>query len=277
MPIGGRIIGGGGGGGGGASSSWTVRKEFDFSGVSGANQHDFKTGSKDYDGVEYSAGDTANATLIKTVSGSGLELSPVTTTDIRWYTTGTMNAPRVAVQIQGGAKPLYAGLGATQAFAFQAIIEPATELAANYDEYGILLTNAATTYYCTSNRHYDSSAFSAGSPPIGNYLMRRVTGASPNPAAIAGAAESSAHKFFELVWYPGGTVIAASSADTNFVEPLSATTFQKFVTTNPGTTSTASSVAFRNSELWAMFYIANYGSSTAFKAVVKKFRLLTLE
>ena len=270
MPIGGRIEGGGGGGGG-ATSSWTVRKEIDFTAQAA---HNFDAGAVTRESVEFTAGNAANATLIEFVNGSGLELSPVTSTDLRWYTAGTINAPRVAMQVQGGSNPLFAGLSDTQPFAFQAIIEPATELAANYDEYGILLTNAATTYYCTSNRHYDSSAFSAGSPPIGNYLMRSVNGTR---GFVAGAAESSAHKFFELVWYPGGTVIAASSAAADFVEPLSATTFQKFVTTTAAEISAAASVPLRPSQIYAKFYIANYGSSTAFKAVVKKCRLLTLD
>ena len=269
MPIGGRISGGGGGTV--AGSSWTVRSEIDFAAQAA---HDFKTGAVTIGGVEYSAGNAAQATTIDIVNGSGLELAPSTSTDLRWYTAGTINAPRVAVAIQTGSNPMYSGLGITQPFAFQAIIEPGTELGANYDEWGILLTNTATTYYATSSRQFDSATFSAGSPTIGNYLLRSV---SASRGAVAGAAESSTHKFFELVYYPGGTVLASSSTDSDFVDPLSATTFQKFVTTSPGTTSTGSSVPFRSSDMYAAFYIANYGSSTAFKAVVKKCRLLTLD
>lgn len=72
-------------------------------------------------------------------------------------------------------------------------------------------------------------------------------------------------------------MFASTSADTDFVSPLTATTFQKFVTTDPETTSTGSSVPFNRSDMWVAFYIANYGSSTAFKAIVKKFRILTLD
>ena len=254
-----------------SASSWTERYTVDFSAQSA---HDFSSGSVALDGVEWTVGNDAQATAVEIVNGSGLELSPSTSTDLRWYTAGTINAPRVAATIQSGSNPLYSSLGITQAFAFQAIIEPGTELGANYDEWGILLTNAATTYYATSCRQFDSATFSGGSPTIGNYLLRSVNTAR---GAVVGSAEAATHKFFELVYYPGGTVVASSSAASDFVEPLSATTFQKFVTTSPGTTSTGSSVPFKNTDMYAAFYIANYGSSTAFKAVVKKCRILTLD
>jgi hypothetical protein len=251
-----------------------VRHEADFAAFSSYNFKTESTKNTTVDGVNWSAGNDAQATSLQFINGSGLELSPSTSADLRWYTAGTINAPRVAAHIQAGANPLYSAIGISQAFAFQAIIEVDTELGANYDEWGILLTNTEADYYATSSRQFDSATFSAGSPTVGDYLLRAVDGSR---AAVPGSAEAATHTFFELAYYPGGTVVASSSAASDFVEPLSATTFQKFVTTNAVITSTGSSVSWVNTDMLAAFYIANYGSSTAFKAVVKKCRILTLD
>ncbi len=268
-------------------SSWTVRHEADFTAFS---NHDFEligdpAAYQDIvvDGVKWYGRNTTDAASnkIKVISGTGIEISPDTGTNIQFYidsdsppTGGAINAPRVSARIQSDAQALYPSLPIDKAFAVQAIIEPGTQdIAANSDEWGMVLTNAASSTYVTASRQFNSSAFSSVSPTVGSYLKRAVAGSQ----GTVSAAQSSTHKFFELVYFPGGTVFASTSADTDFVSPLTATTFQKFVTTDPETTSTGSSVPFNRSDMWVAFYIANYGSSTAFKAIVKKFRILTLD
>ena len=96
---------------------------------------------------------------------------------------------------------------------------------------------------------------------------------------VNGSGEAAAHHFFELVWFPGGTVFASSSADTDFVEPLSATTFQKAYTTNTVITPTLSSLSWDADDLYLTIWIGNGQADApraAIEARVKKLRMLTL-
>jgi hypothetical protein len=228
-------------------------------------------------------------TGIQVINGSGLELAPLTSAVSEWFNMdddgsdpvigGTaVSAPRVWAKVKAGLDPLYSSTSYTQALAFQAIMEPVTELSANHNEYGLLLTNSSASYNVTSSRKFDSSVFSAVSPTIGPRMTRTVNGEVGGEVAVNGSGEAAIHTFFEIVFYPGGTFVVSSSAATDFVEPLAATTFQKIVTTNTVITETASSLDWDADDMYLTFWAANEQAATAaaMKVRVKKFRLLTL-
>lgn len=272
MPIGGNITGGGSGGGGGPSSSWTTQIETDFS---SASPHNFSAGNATVDGVTWGVDDYANSSGMEIVEGVGLQIA----------TDGTHNTqllvyprtpPRVWATI-AGAGGLYPSIGASQSFAVQAIIEPTVDLVGDYDEWGMLLSTASLdTRFAASLREYVSA--SGGVVP---YLFRLLdSGAPVTHALVAGTTEVSPHTFFEVVYLKGGGCVVSSSADSDFVDPLTATTFQEFVSplsrSQPGT-SLPGSVDFNVTDMRFQIYLANNNlSSNAFKLTCTKVRLLTL-
>ena len=252
--------------------TWTTRYEIDYKAQSA---YDFKdSGASTLGGVSHTVGDMAKATKCEIVAGKGLHFESDGGTATKWYNAAPITAPRVAMGVDVGANPLFAAASYTQALCFQAIITPeAPNLAVNYDEYGILLTNDAGGYYATTTRQYCSSCFASSG--IGPKMQRAVDGTI---GLVNGTLESSVQTFFELVFYPGGTVFATTTSDTDFIQPLTNPTFQKYITTNATITSTNGSIDWDKDDMYFAFYLANGGitSGTDFKFNVEKFRFLTL-
>tara|TARA_R110000824_G_scaffold33672_6_gene107813 strand:- start:210 stop:1073 length:864 start_codon:yes stop_codon:yes gene_type:complete len=258
-------------------TSWVQRYLIDWS---AEDTYSFQaSGAKTIDGVEWSVGSTDKAvatTGIQIVNGQGLNMAPLTSATSEWHDAGSgESAPRVAAQVKAGSNPLYSSTSYTQAYAFQAIIEPITELSANHNEYGLGLCKGNVTYDINSTRKFDSSVFSAVSPTIGPRMAMTINSSN---SGVNGSGEAAVHQFFELVWFPGGTVYASSSSATDFVEPLSATTFQKETTTNTVVTQTLSSLSWDADDMYAFVWIANEQAPTAaaIEIRIKKFRMLTL-
>lgn len=258
-------------------TSWTQRYLIDWS---AEDTYSFQaSGAKTIDSVEWGVSSTDKAvttTGIQIVNGQGLNMAPLTSATSEWHDAGSgESAPRVWAQVKAGSNPLYSSTSYTQAYAFQAIIEPITELSANHNEYGLGLTKGSPTYDVSSSRKFDSSVFSAVSPTIGPRMPITVNNAN---SIVNGSGETAVHQFFEVVWFPGGTVYASSSSATDFVEPLSATTFQKAVTTNTVITPTLSSLSWDADDMYAFVWIANEQAPTAaaIEIRIKKFRMLTL-
>ena len=275
MPIGGNITSGGGGSGGGPSSSWTEQYLVDWSAESA---HDWKANAAPFDiqGADWGAGSMAAASKCEIVPGQGLNIAPLVSVTSEWHDAAAgESAPRLYAQVKAGAGPIYSSASYTQAYAFQAIIEPITELSADHNEYGICLCKGNVTYDINSTRKFDSSVFSAVSPTIGPRMALTINSSN---SGVNGSGETAVHQFFELVWFPGGTVYASSSPATDFVEPLSATTFQKETTTNTVVTQTMSSLSWDADDMYLLFFIANEQAPTAapIEIRIKKFRMLTL-
>ncbi len=253
--------------------TWTTRYEIDY--TTHGDLHNFKSdGADTIDGINYGAGDMAKLTKCEIISGKGLHFEADGGTATKWYNASPITAPRVSMRVDGGTNPLYAAASYTQALCFQAIITPETpNLAVNYDEYGIILTNAAGDYYATTTRQYCSSCFASSG--IGPKMLRAVDGTI---GLVNGNLESSVQTFFELVFYPGGTVFATTTNDTDFIQPLTNPTFQKFITTNDNITSTDGGIDWDKDDMYIIFYLANGGITTGtdFKFNVEKFRFLTL-
>jgi len=258
-----------------STSSWTERYSIDWTDEPG---HNFSAGAyEDSFGTEWRVHQESNSDGVEIIAGSGLNLAPLTSGTSELYVpTGTppWTAPRVFAAIQLPSRdPMYSSMSIAQPFCCQAIIDPGgTDLLANGDEFGMFLCNNAGSYLVTTVRKYDSSAFSG----VGARMERFATESTSRGAIDAGSGESAVHTFFELVCFPGGTIYASSAVESDFVDPLSGTTFQKFITTNTVITSTGSSVAWENTDMYLGFFVANNGTSTAFDMFVKKTRLLTL-
>jgi len=258
-------------------AAWTTRYEIDWTEQS---SYDFKTsGSATIGGVDWEVGSMVNASAVGVINGQGLVFESDSSRPSQWYNVGggVLSAPRIGAKVDAGSGPIYGDTGLSQALCFQAIIEPLTELAGKYDEYGLVICSIADwqRYYAMVSRQFDSTTFSN----IGGYLLRSV---NDSEAYIASGTESAPHRFFEIVFYPGGMVVVSTSADTDFVEPLSATTFQEFITTNSTITSTEGGIAWDKDDMYFIFYTVNWknysGSPppTNFKFAVEKFRMLTL-
>jgi hypothetical protein len=265
VPIGGNITGGGGGG---DASSWTERYAVDFS-TQGA--HNFDTGSIVIDGVTWDVDNEPNSSMTEMTAGSGLQIATDGTHDTQLY-VAPRQPPRVWASIAGSGG-IYPSMGSSQSFAVQAIIEPTVELSADYDEWGIILSTASLdTSFAASLREYSSGAFSG----IGPYLFRLLDGGATQ-GAVAGTTEASPHTFFEVAYLKGGTCVASSSADSDFVDPLTATTFQAFISPNQAATSTASAVTFKVTDMRFQIYLTNnFTGTSSFRLTCTKFRLLTL-
>jgi hypothetical protein len=236
------------------------------------------SGTKAIQGVDWSLGDAAKAvatTGFQIVNGQGLNMAPLTSATSEWHLASPKTAPRLYCRLKVGSNALYSSTSYTQAYAFQAIIEPTVELSANHNEYGMCLTRYDTQYYVSITRKFDSSVFSAVSPTIGPRLTRAVATVE---GLINGGGEAAVNQFFEIVVFPGGTVYTSSSAATEFVEPLSATTFQKQLTTNTAITSDLDALSWDADDMYLMLYVMNEQSPTAsaMSARIKKFRMLTL-
>jgi len=250
------------------NASWTQRYAIDWR---AQDAYDFKTsGTSTIKGVSWSVGDMAKASKVEVVNGSGLLFESDGGTATQWYEAAPITAPRISASVQAGSDPVYGSATYTQALCLQAIINPLTDLGADTDEYGLVLMNAATAYYAVTARQYNAATFSGK----GSKLLRAV---NTTTADVPGAAEAAPHKFFEIVFFPGGTVYVSSSPDTDFVQPMSTTTFQKFITTNSVITSTGGATSWDKDDMYVLFYLANNGANASdFKFAVEKFRMLTL-
>ena len=262
------------GGDHGDDASWNEAYFIDWQ----AQSHSFLGGSSiTVDGVEWLVGDQDSATTLE-AGVNGLEIEPKTSINSGWEGYAPKNAPRVMASIQdltyvSGA--LLPSATYTQAICIQAIITSATDVTANNDGYGLVLQNGATTTHVTNVRQYDSSAW-PGAPNVG-YRMGNVATPGLTPETyITSAMTAAQHTFFEITYLPGGTVIATSSTDTDFVDPLSATEFQGFVATQNTATSTASSITFNKDDMYVAFMAYNMGSSTVFTPTCRQLRVLTL-
>ncbi len=265
-------------------NSWTQRYIADF--VSEATGTDFKTSGGNFtvNGAQWTTGDHGNSDLMKNTNGTGFQIQAKTSAASTWYNAAPLTAPRIYADVQSGSNPLYSGLGLTQTFAIQAIIDPTTDVGSDYEEYGLALFNTTAdqpSISVTAVRQHNAAAF-AGSD-VGPKLTRSVNFTSANSwggrSLVNGSNTSHpAYTFFEIVYSTGGAVTVNISAETDFVEPLSSTTFSAFVTTNSTITTTSSDVDFVRSAMRVGFYIANNNASskTAFKPTLKKLRLLTL-
>jgi len=252
----------------GPTSSWNEQYSVDFS---AEDAHNFNTGSVTIGGVTWGVDNESNSSMTEITASAGLQIATDGTHNTQLYAS-PRQPPRVWASI-GGAGGIYPSIGSSQSFAVQAIIEPTNELAGDYDEWGIILSTAnLDTSFAASIREYSSGAFGG----IGPYLFRLLDGAGTN-AAVAGTTESAPHTFFEVVYLTGGTCIASSSADADFVDPLTATTFQEFISPEQAATSTAGSVTFNVTDMRFQIYLCNNNTGTSsFKLTCTKFRLLTL-
>lgn len=249
-------------------SSWTERYSVDFS---AQDAHNFNTGSKTIDSVVWGVDNESNSSMTEITAGAGLQIATDGSNN-----TQLLVAPRVPPRVWasiGGTGGIYPAIGSSQSFAVQAIIEPTIDLVGNYDEWGVMLSTAnLDTRFFACLREYASGTFSG----VGAYMFRLLNGGTTH-AAVAGSAESDPHTFFEIAYLKGGTCIASSSTDSDFVDPLTATAFQQFVTPNQAATSAAGSVDFRVTDMRFQLYLCNNNTGTnSFKLTCTKFRLLTL-
>jgi hypothetical protein len=257
-----------------SASSWTERYSVDFS-TAVPLGHNFSTGSVPIGGVTWDVDDYGNSSMTEITAGAGLQIATDGTHDTQLL-VAPRTPPRVWASVSG-AGGLYPSMGSSQSFAIQAIIEPTVELVGDHDEWGMFLSTASLdTRFAASLREYVTA--SGGVVP---YLFRLLdSGAPATHALVAGTAEVSPHTFFEVAYLKGGGCVVSSSADSDFVDPLTATTFQEFVSplsrSQPGT-SLPGSVDFNVTDMRFQIYLSNNNiSANAFKLTCTKVRLLTL-
>ena len=205
------------------ASTWTVAKEFDFTGMSNYTFADNDT--ETLDSVDWVSRNQTSSSEFKIVNSTGLKIAtddgePSTT----WYHT-IQTAPVLYASISD----IVSGYSlkdtiCVQALATASITNAGSNAANNYLGTGIILSDGG--YGSSGGGNWAISASYA--PMTGNkiyygrYGGGTASGAGDNIAELTG--QTNWPSFFELVFYPGTGWTSASSTDTSFQDPHSVTT-----------------------------------------------------
>jgi hypothetical protein len=206
-----------------AASTWTVAKEFDFTGMSNYTFGDNDTEA--LDSVDWVSRNQANSTSFAIVNGTGLKMSIENDkTSTTWYHT-----IQTAPILQASISDIVSGYNLKDTICVQALITPSIESAGsnpsqNYIGAGIVLSDGG--YGGSASGDWVLSGTYALLTGNKTYYARYGGGTATNaglPAAEL-AGQSNFPSFLELVFYPGTGWSSASSTDTSFQDPHSVTT-----------------------------------------------------
>jgi len=206
-----------------ATSTWTVAKEFDFTGMSnytfGAND------TEELNSVDWVSRNQANSTSFAIVNGTGLKMSIENDkASSTWY-----HKIQTAPILQASISDIVSGYSLKDTICVQALITPSIESAGSnpsesYIGAGIVLSDGG--YGGSSTGDWVLSGTYALLTGNKTYYARYGGGTATNAglpiAELAG--QSNFPSFFELVFYPGTGWSSASSTDTSFQDPHSVTT-----------------------------------------------------
>jgi len=202
VPIGGRIEGSR------ATLRWDVAYDVDWTAQANRDLTD-GGGVETIGGVSWNPEQTANATSMDVINGTGLRIVPSAGT----FWTASKTAPRVHAFVADGSGPghgeLVTGATSYDVIAFQYLLTVDTDISASGDAAGLATGNNTSANYLTLCRTHDGTAKRTS--------LRGEDGASNDAYYVTTA---TAKTFHEIVVFPGGTMSAYSTADTDLADPL---------------------------------------------------------
>ena len=268
MPIGGNISGGGGGGAG-ADPSWTERYVVDW-GAEDAHDWDANAAAFEIQDAAWAGSFMANGSKCEIVPASGLEIAPDSSTASYWSTSG-QDCPSLYAKMTdwSGNVGMFHTVTNLQALAVQCLITG--NVTQNSNGYGLALTGAGG-FGITIERAYSSSVWASGSES-GYRVTSSGGGVSLN--SLNSAEDGTVYELFEIVMFPGGLCVASIRNETEFVEPLGSSVFQKQLACNTYVGNTASNNAWLPGEVYIQF-IAYNGATNTHTATFKNLRVLSL-
>ena len=268
MPIGGNIAGGSGGGGG-ASSSWTEQYNVDWSAES-AHDWDANAAVHDIQGAAWAGSFMANGSKCEIVPGSGLEIAPDASTASYWSTSG-QDCPSLYAKISdwSGNAGIFDGVTNLQAMAVQCLISG--NVTQDSNGYGFALTGIGGLGI-TIERHYSSSVWPGGSSS-GYRVTSSGGGVSLN--SLNSADNGNVYELFEIVMFPGGLCVASIRNETEFVDPLGTSIYQKQLASNASVGNVPANNTWLPANVFIQF-IAYNGATNTHTATFKNLRVLSL-
>ena len=249
-----------------SGTSWTVVHETDFTVAGAASPWDAHTAgnlaTQDINGVRWNVDGVGYCTDMD-LDSNGLSIHIAGSETASDWWTGGKTAPRFFAYLTYGTNPIYSSAGYGQAFCFQMLIESSTDVSANWDAYGLLVSDhygSSATESVQNRRIYDSAGKNGVGRLNGGGQMELVAGSQPT--------------MFETV-VANGTVFVSSSTASSLPDPMTITGYRAVANNNTARNTLGSSMAIDKDNLCVLFYAFQAGGSTTnFTPTLKKFRVL---
>lgn len=205
------------------ASTWTVAKEFDFTGMDAYTFGDNDTEA--LDSVDWVSRNQTSSTEFGIVNSTGLKIS----TDYGEPSTTWYHTVQTAPVLYAAISDIVSGYSLKDTICIQALATPSitnagSNTSQNYFGAGIILSDggyggSASGDWVLSGTY---APMSGNKVYYGRYGGGTATNAGLPIAELTG--QSNWPSFFELVFYPGTGWSSASSTDTSFQDPHSVTT-----------------------------------------------------